>query len=61
MSPLSIGSGSKSSLMCLRERNRLWAASWFICLMLLSESDPTSLDSGEKKEGRGKVQENNEY
>lgn len=59
MSPVSIGSGSKSSLMCLRERNRLWAASWFICLMLLSESDPTSLDSGEKKRRR-KEQENSE-
>lgn len=46
MSPLSIGSGSRSSLMWRRERNRLWAASWFICLILLSDSDPTSLQGG---------------
>lgn len=42
-SPPSLGSGSRSSLMCLRERKRRCAASWLICRMLLSDSDDTSL------------------
>lgn len=42
-SPPSLGSGSRSSLMCLRERKRRCAASWLICLMLLSDSEDTSL------------------
>lgn len=42
-SPPSLGSGSRSSLMCLRERKRRCAASWLICRMLLSDSEDTSL------------------
>ena len=48
--PPSEASGSRSSLMCLRERKRRCAASWLICLMLLSDSEDTSL-----KGGRGHV------
>lgn len=44
--PPSEASGSKSSLMCLRERKRRCAASWLICLMLLSDSEDTSLKGG---------------
>lgn len=50
-SPPSLGSGSRSSLMCLRERKRRCAASWLICLMLLSDSEATSLRV--RGEGKG--------
>lgn len=55
-SPPSEGSGSRSSLMCRRERKRLWAASWLICRMLLSASEDISLrtEGGDSKPNIGK-------
>lgn len=53
--PPSEASGSRSSLMCLRERKRRCAASWLICLMLLSDSEDTSLKGGRGHVRRGGV------
>ena len=41
--------------MCLRERKRRCAASWLICLMLLSDSEDTSLGAQGKGDRRARV------